>query len=107
MTIDTKTLALIHTALFVSLLPVPGLGQTPSTGDRPILEELVVTAQKREQNLQDVPVGVSLLSGRAMMEAQLKNACDPCLGHANLRQSNDAPSLEISHATTNTNTADR
>lgn len=74
MTIDTKTLTLIHTALFVSLLPVPVLGQTPSTGDRPILEELVVTAQKREQNLQDVPVGVSLLSGRAMMEAQLKNA---------------------------------
>lgn len=74
MTIDTKTLTLIHTALFMSLLPVPGLGETPSTGDRPILEELIVTAQKREQNLQDVPVGVSLLSGRAMMEAQLKNA---------------------------------
>jgi|TARA_B110000503_G_scaffold79205_1_gene121701 iron complex outermembrane receptor protein len=74
MIIDIKTLTLIHTALFMSLLPVPGLGQTPSTGDRPILEELIVTAQKREQNLQDVPVGVSLLSGRAMMEAQLKNA---------------------------------
>lgn len=74
MIINTKTLTLIPTALFVSLLPVPGLGESPSTGDRPILEELVVTAQKREQNLQDVPVGVSLLSGRAMMEAQLKNA---------------------------------
>jgi iron complex outermembrane receptor protein len=74
MIIDMKTLTLIHTALFMSLLPVPGLGQTPSTGDRPILEELIVTAQKREQNLQDVPVGVSLLSGRAMMEAQLRNA---------------------------------
>lgn len=74
MTINKKTLTLIHTAIFASLLPVPGVGQTPTTGDRPILEELIVTAQKREQNLQDVPVGVSLLSGRAMSEAQLKNA---------------------------------
>jgi iron complex outermembrane receptor protein len=45
-------------------------------GDRPLLEELVVTAQKREQNLQDVPVGVSLLSGKAMSEAQIKNAAE-------------------------------
>lgn len=66
-----KTLALI---LYASLLPVPGIAQEPTTGDRPILEELIVTAQKREQNLQDVPVGVSLLSGQAMQEAQIKNA---------------------------------
>jgi len=76
MTLKKKTLALIHTALCASLLPVPGLGQEPVTGDRPILEELIVTAQKREQNLQDVPVGVSLLSGQAMQEAQIKNASE-------------------------------
>ncbi|MCB1689770.1 MAG: TonB-dependent receptor [Halioglobus sp.] len=76
MTINTRTLALIQSALFVSLLPAPGFAEDNSTGDRPILEELIVTAQKREQNLQDVPVGVSLLSGRAMMEAQLKNAAE-------------------------------
>jgi iron complex outermembrane receptor protein len=66
---------LMHTAL-ASLLPVSSFGQAPETGDRPILEELVVTAQKREQNLQDVPVGVSLLSGKAMTEAQVKNAAE-------------------------------
>jgi iron complex outermembrane receptor protein len=76
MTIDNKTLTLIQTALLVGLLPLPALAQTPTTGDRPILEELIVTAQKREQNLQDVPVGVSLLSGTAMAEAQLKNAAE-------------------------------
>lgn len=76
MTINKKTLALIHSALFVSLLPIPGLGQVPATGDRPLLEELIVTAQKREQNLQDVPVGVSLLSGKAMSEAQIKDAAE-------------------------------
>ncbi len=73
---DYKILPLVHIALFMSLLPLTSWGQTPMTGDRPILEELIVTAQRREQNLQDVPVGVSLLSGRAMMEAQLKNAAE-------------------------------
>ncbi|CAA0125537.1 Pesticin receptor [Halioglobus japonicus] len=74
MTIDSKTVRFIHTAVFASLLPMPVLAQSPPSGERPILEELIVTAQKREQNLQDVPIGVSLLSGRAMAEAQLKNA---------------------------------
>ena len=76
MTLNKKILAHIHIALCASLLSVPGLGQESTTGDRPILEELIVTAQKREQNLQDVPVGVSLLSGSAMQEAQIKNAAE-------------------------------
>ena len=50
--------------------------QNPHTGDRAILEELVVTARKREQNLQDVAVSVSLLSGKTLAEAQLKNAAE-------------------------------
>ena len=45
-------------------------------GAKPLLEELIVTARKREQNLQDVAVGVSLLSGDAMSGAQLRNAAE-------------------------------
>jgi iron complex outermembrane recepter protein len=74
MTIDRKAARFFHSAVLASLLPVPVLAESPTTGARPILEELIVTAQKREENLQDVPIGVSLLSGRAMAEAQLKNA---------------------------------
>jgi iron complex outermembrane receptor protein len=70
------TSPLVYTSLCASLLPLSLLAQVPASGDRPILEELVVTAQKREQNLQDVPVGVSLLSGKAMSAAQLKNAAE-------------------------------
>lgn len=44
--------------------------------DSLVLEELIVTARKREQNLQDVAVGVSLLSGKALAEAQLQNAAE-------------------------------
>lgn len=49
-----------------------------TTGDTPerVLEELIVTARKREQNLQDVAVGVSLLTGKAIADAQLRNAAD-------------------------------
>lgn len=47
-----------------------------AAGAKPLLEELIVTARKREQNLQDVAVGVSLVSGKAMSEAQLRNASE-------------------------------
>ena len=56
MTVYRKNLAFFYTALGASLLPLVGVAQTPTTGDRPLLEELIVTAQKREQNLQDVAV---------------------------------------------------
>jgi iron complex outermembrane receptor protein len=66
--------------LFTVLCTVPliptALAQQQPTGDRAVLEELIVTARKREQNLQDVPAGVSLLSGKAVSEAQLKNAAE-------------------------------
>lgn len=74
MKINKTSIALLNAAVYAALLPLPGLAQAPGTGDLPILEELIVTAQKREQNLQDVPVGVSLISGKAMQEAQIKNA---------------------------------
>ena len=76
MTVYRKNIAFFYTALGASLLPLVGVAQTPTTGDRPLLEELIVTAQKREQNLQDVAVGVSLLSGKAMRNAQIKNAAE-------------------------------
>ncbi|AKH69433.1 outer membrane receptor protein [Spongiibacter sp. IMCC21906] len=40
------------------------------------LEEVVVTAQVREQNLQDVPVSVSAMSGEKMMEAGINRMED-------------------------------
>ena len=76
MNIIKTSIALLHAAVVAALLPLPGLAQAPGTGDLPILEELIVTAQKREQNLQDVPVGGSLISGRARQEAQIKNASE-------------------------------
>ncbi len=40
------------------------------------LEEVIVTAQKREQNLQEVPVAVSAVSGAALEETVIKDVFD-------------------------------
>lgn len=57
------------------------------------LEEIVVTAQKREQNLQDVPVSVSAFTGDQLKEAVIKDVYD--------LQSN-TPGLRVSQSQNNT-----
>ena len=39
------------------------------TASQPTLTEIIVTAQKREQNLQDVPISVMALSGQQLQDA--------------------------------------
>ncbi len=51
---------LITAAICVSL---PGAAQAQGTA---VLDEIIVTAQKREQSLQDVPASVSVISGDAV-----------------------------------------
>ena len=40
------------------------------------LEEVVVTAQRREQNLQEVPISVSAFTGDALEKRNVKSAID-------------------------------
>jgi len=50
--------------LLASVLMSQGFAQgTPDRSDSLVLEEIVVTAQKREENLQDVPISVSAFNG--------------------------------------------
>ncbi len=59
------------------LAPSVLLAQTAPVAEQGhVLEELIVTARKREQNLQDVALGVSMLSGKALAEAHLQNAME-------------------------------
>ena len=53
-------------ALLMTFAGAPALAQTQDdtvTADQGVLPEIVVTAQKREQSLQDVPASVSVISG--------------------------------------------
>lgn len=50
------------------LLPAQALAQGPGA-DQGGLEEIVVTAQRREQSLQDVPMAISAVSGQTLRDA--------------------------------------
>jgi len=53
-----------------------------------MLEEVVVTAQKREQSLQDVPISVSAVDGEKMAEAGISNLEDLSAYVPNFQQAN-------------------
>lgn len=55
-------------AMAAALLAQPALAQETPTDDGG-LEEIVVTAQRREQSLQDVPIAISAVSGETLRDA--------------------------------------
>ncbi len=70
----TKSGYAIPRAVRIALLGsacVPFAGPALAQDAAPALEEVIVTAQKREQRLQDVPTTVSVLSGEALDAAQI------------------------------------
>ena len=71
---------LITVAAGALLLPVaafaqdaqPAAAQTPVAGD----DEIVVTAQKREERLQDVPISISVVGGEQMQQSGASQLAD-------------------------------
>jgi len=71
---------LITVAAGALLLPVaafaqdaqPATAQTPVAGD----DEIVVTAQKREERLQDVPISISVVGGEQMQQSGASQLAD-------------------------------
>ncbi|MFM2372113.1 MAG: hypothetical protein RIS85_1835 [Pseudomonadota bacterium] len=56
---------------------VPGLAQAQDAGQADVgLSEIVVTAQKREQNMQDVPVAVTALTGETLTNRNVATVAD-------------------------------
>ena len=49
------------------------LGPTLMAQDRPALEEIVVTAQKRAENMQDVPISIQAIDSQALTERNIQN----------------------------------
>ena len=56
--------------VLVLALPLPGVSQS---SDETIIEELVVTARKREEGLQEVPMAVSALDGELIQDFNIQN----------------------------------
>jgi outer membrane receptor protein involved in Fe transport len=58
----------VRLAIAMSALPLAAQAQEPVADDG-LLEEIVVTAQKREESLRDVPLSVEAVSGEKLAEA--------------------------------------
>jgi outer membrane receptor protein involved in Fe transport len=57
--------------VIASILAVPASVLAQDSGG---LEEIVVTAQRREQNLQEVPISVSAFSGEQLDKSNIRSA---------------------------------
>jgi len=89
----TRALCLMSTSMLFGMgLATPAMGQ--QADDSLVLEEIVVTAQKRSERLQDVPLAVSALSADALEQSQINSTA----GMANL-----VPSLTYTQSTSDLN----
>ena len=61
----------IALAIAVSAISPPAFAR-----DEVVLEEIIVTAQRREQNLQEVPISVSVFSEERIQQGNIKSAID-------------------------------
>ncbi|MGB5581228.1 MAG: TonB-dependent receptor plug domain-containing protein, partial [Woeseia sp.] len=64
--IPTTRLTLGSLFAVAAAVVAPGLVQTAVAQDRAILEEITVTAQRREENLQEVPFSVSTMNSERL-----------------------------------------
>jgi outer membrane receptor protein involved in Fe transport len=72
-----KILAGSASALSLCMLANPALAQqTQEPGTVTVVDEIIVTAQKREQRLQDVPVVVTVLSEQLLEDAGVRDIRD-------------------------------
>ena len=70
----TRTAARVAALLLAQAAALPAVAQ--DAGDEPRLEEIVVTARRTEERLQDVPVAVTALGGEALRRLDAVNLGD-------------------------------
>lgn len=72
-----KKRLLIGTALITSLAPVAGSDARAQDDKKsPTIEEIVVTATKRESNIQETPIAITALSDQALLDSGANNIED-------------------------------
>src|SRR5690348_15487389 len=86
-------------ALAALLMAAPALAQAADATGGATSGDVVVTAQKREQKLQDVPISVTVLGGQQLDSLQIRSGTDIARQTPNLRVSNlgneDQPKFAI------------
>lgn len=74
-----RTYLLASACAFLPYVTSPGMAQTPGNAgadEATNANVIIVTAQKREQNLQDVPLSLSVVSGEEIEQAQINDIQD-------------------------------
>jgi iron complex outermembrane receptor protein len=74
--LKTRLAVLLSSVLAVSVCAAQTPADSSPTAQSDQLAEIIVTAQKRTQDLQDVPIAVSVLSGDTLKKIHLDNAGD-------------------------------
>lgn len=64
-----------RSASFVALYGVLAMGRAVSAAE-PVIEEVIVTAQKRDENAQHVPIAVSVVSGASLQQIDALSIAD-------------------------------
>ena len=84
--------------IYYSLMVLTGSGYSGSAASQAtlMLEEVVVTAQKREQSLQDIPLSVSSFSGEEMKAFGAVDFRDLSSRLVNVKVANDQENIDIS-----------
>src|ERR1700761_4711122 len=64
--------------LLLSSVPALSLGATGADAgaEAPVIDEIVVTAQKREQRIQDVPISLSVMGGAELDKSSVQSVSD-------------------------------
>ena len=78
----------VHVTLALAASPVLAQ-QSPAATQAGTLEEIVVTAQRRTENLQDVPLAVTSFSAKGLEEQQITNTLDIARSVPNFIASNN------------------
>lgn len=63
-------------ALLLSGVPALAAAGADATAETPVLDEIVVTAQKREQRIQDVPISLSVMGGADLDKSSIQSVSD-------------------------------
>jgi outer membrane receptor protein involved in Fe transport len=71
-----KTTSYRQHKLAIAVAATLGVAVPASVSAQTVLEEVIVTAQKREQSLQDVPIAVSAFSGEMIKQSGVKDMFD-------------------------------
>ncbi len=58
----------VATAVHLAIFPAAALAQGADSADSMVLDEIIVTSQRRAQNIQDIPLSVSALSADTLRD---------------------------------------